>query len=183
MPLRFVATIKLKDTTASQLFKRLNSYSKQHPLYRSLQEFGKIPKSVFVLQYVGSVELRQQSGVSAGREVRARDRRIVPPPHQERHHLLELPLPLATNPRRTGQGTAAGPSRRHPSRIGRCLAAHQPARRVRFRGREAARFGRSRSAQNPSARGGLKLGVRLSAQTLAEMKVSRGRYDGFGTFV
>ena len=59
MPLRFVATIKLKDTTASQLFKRLNSYSKQHPLYRSLQEFGKIPKSVFVLQYVGSVELRQ----------------------------------------------------------------------------------------------------------------------------
>jgi TnpA family transposase len=30
--LRFVATIKLKETTASQLFKRLNSYSKHHPL-------------------------------------------------------------------------------------------------------------------------------------------------------
>ena len=57
--LRFVATIKLKVTTASQLFKRLNSYSRQHPLYRGLKEFGKIIKSVFVAQYVDSVELRQ----------------------------------------------------------------------------------------------------------------------------
>jgi TnpA family transposase len=30
--LRFVASIKLKRTSASQLFKRLNSYSNQHPL-------------------------------------------------------------------------------------------------------------------------------------------------------
>jgi len=57
--LRFVATVKLKTTTASQLFRRLNSYSKQHPLYRALKEFGKIVKSIFVLQYVDSVELRQ----------------------------------------------------------------------------------------------------------------------------
>jgi len=28
--LRFIATIKLKEATASQLFKRLNSYSRQH---------------------------------------------------------------------------------------------------------------------------------------------------------
>ena len=34
--LRFLATIRLKVTSASQLFKRLNSYSKQHPLYRAL---------------------------------------------------------------------------------------------------------------------------------------------------
>jgi TnpA family transposase len=34
--LRFIATIKLKETTASQLFRRLNSYSKQHPLYQAL---------------------------------------------------------------------------------------------------------------------------------------------------
>jgi TnpA family transposase len=40
--LRFVATIKLKETTASQLFKRLNSYSKQHPLWQALKEWGKI---------------------------------------------------------------------------------------------------------------------------------------------
>ncbi len=57
--LRFVATIKLKRTTASQLFKRLNSYSNQHPLYQALKEFGKIIKTLFILRYVDDVELRQ----------------------------------------------------------------------------------------------------------------------------
>lgn len=57
--LRFVATIKLKRTTASQLFKRLNSYSNQHPLYQALKEFGKIIKTLFILRYVDEVELRQ----------------------------------------------------------------------------------------------------------------------------
>jgi TnpA family transposase len=57
--LRFIATIKLKETTASQLFRRLNSYSKQHPLYQALKEFGKIPKSDFILRFVDDVELRQ----------------------------------------------------------------------------------------------------------------------------
>ena len=58
--LRFVATIKLREATASQLFKRLNSYSKQHPLYRALKEFGKIPKSDFILRYVDILEFRQE---------------------------------------------------------------------------------------------------------------------------
>ena len=57
--LRFVATIKLREATASQLFKRLNSYSKQHPLYRALKEFGKIAKSDFILRYVDILEFRQ----------------------------------------------------------------------------------------------------------------------------
>jgi TnpA family transposase len=57
--LRFVATIKLKHTTASQLFKRLNSYSNQHPLYQALKEFGKIIKTLFILRYIDDVELRQ----------------------------------------------------------------------------------------------------------------------------
>jgi TnpA family transposase len=57
--LLFIATIKLKHTTASQLFKRLNSYSKQHPLYRALKEFGKIVKTIFILQYVNDPEFRQ----------------------------------------------------------------------------------------------------------------------------
>jgi TnpA family transposase len=49
--LRFIATIRLKAATASQLFKRLNSYSKQHRLYRALmKEFGKIPKTLFILK-------------------------------------------------------------------------------------------------------------------------------------
>lgn len=57
--LRFIATIRLKVTTASQLFKRLNSYSKQHPLYRALKEFGKIPKTLFILKYCDDLEFRQ----------------------------------------------------------------------------------------------------------------------------
>ncbi|SDA22546.1 Tn3 transposase DDE domain-containing protein [Nitrosospira sp. Nsp18] len=57
--LRFIATIRLKVTTASQLFKRLNSYSKQHPLYRALKEFGKIPKTRFILKYIDDLEFRQ----------------------------------------------------------------------------------------------------------------------------
>jgi TnpA family transposase len=58
--LRFVATIKLKHTTASQLFKRLNSYSRQHPLYQALKEFGKISKSIFILTYIDDPVLRQE---------------------------------------------------------------------------------------------------------------------------
>ncbi len=57
--LRFVVTIKLKVATASQLFKRLNSYSRQHPLYSATKEFGKIEKSSFILEWVDEVTLRQ----------------------------------------------------------------------------------------------------------------------------
>jgi TnpA family transposase len=57
--LRFIATIRLKVTTASQLLKRLNSYSRQHPLYQALKEFGKIPKTIFILKYRDDLEFRQ----------------------------------------------------------------------------------------------------------------------------
>jgi TnpA family transposase len=57
--LRFVATIRLKMVTASQLFRRLSSYSRQHPLYRALKQFGRIIKSIFLLKYIDDVELRQ----------------------------------------------------------------------------------------------------------------------------
>jgi TnpA family transposase len=58
--LRFMATIKLKETTASQLFKRLSSYAKDHPLYKALKEFGRIIKSLFILAYFDEIELRQR---------------------------------------------------------------------------------------------------------------------------
>ena len=50
--LGLIATIKLKEVTASDLFRRLNSYSKQHALYRALKAFGQIPKSLFILQVI-----------------------------------------------------------------------------------------------------------------------------------
>ena len=57
--LRFIATIKQKNVTASQLFKRLSSYSKQHLLYRALKEFGRLIKTIFILRYVDDPKLRQ----------------------------------------------------------------------------------------------------------------------------
>jgi TnpA family transposase len=57
--LRLITTLKLKEVTASELFRRLNSYSKQHTLYRALKAFGKILKSLFILRYIDDVTLRQ----------------------------------------------------------------------------------------------------------------------------
>lgn len=57
--LRLVTTIKLKENTASDIFRRLNSYSRQHALYQTLKAFGQIIKSLFILRYVNDVELRQ----------------------------------------------------------------------------------------------------------------------------
>ena len=58
--LRFILTIKSRKTTASQLLKRLTSYSKHHKLYTALKEFGKIIKTDFLLTYIDDVELRQR---------------------------------------------------------------------------------------------------------------------------
>ncbi len=57
--LRLIVSIKLKEVTASDIFRRLNSYSKQHAVYRALKTFGKIIKSIFILRYIDEVELRQ----------------------------------------------------------------------------------------------------------------------------
>ncbi|NQY74054.1 MAG: Tn3 family transposase [Candidatus Margulisbacteria bacterium] len=57
--LRLIATIKLKHTTATQIFKRLSSYSKSHPLYQALQEYGRAVKTILILDYIDDVELRQ----------------------------------------------------------------------------------------------------------------------------
>jgi len=57
--LRLVVTIKLKETSASQLFRRLSAYSRQHPLYQAIKEFGKIIKTLFLLTYIDDVSLRQ----------------------------------------------------------------------------------------------------------------------------
>ena len=57
--LRLIATIKLKEVTASDLFRRLNSYSKQHALYQAFKAFGQVPKSLFILQVIDDPVLRQ----------------------------------------------------------------------------------------------------------------------------
>jgi TnpA family transposase len=56
--LPFIATIKFKETTASDIFRRLNSYSKQHELYHALKAFGQILKSIFILRVIDEPGLR-----------------------------------------------------------------------------------------------------------------------------
>ena len=56
--LPFIATIKFKETTASDIFRRLNSYSKQHRLYQALKAFGQILKSHFILRVIDELALR-----------------------------------------------------------------------------------------------------------------------------
>ena len=57
--LRLMVSIKLKYSTSSQIFKRLSSYNKSHPLYKTLKEYGRIIKSIFILKYYDDLELRQ----------------------------------------------------------------------------------------------------------------------------
>ena len=57
--LRFTASIMLKITTASQLFKRLNSYSRTHPLYKAMKEYGRMPKTIFILKNIDDLQFRQ----------------------------------------------------------------------------------------------------------------------------
>jgi TnpA family transposase len=57
--LRLVCTIKLKETSASDIFRRINSYSKEHALYKTMKAFGQIIKSLFILRYLDELELRQ----------------------------------------------------------------------------------------------------------------------------
>jgi TnpA family transposase len=58
--LRFMVTIKERQTTVSLLLKRLTSRGKQHKLYSALQELGRLVKTNFLLQYIDQVTLRQQ---------------------------------------------------------------------------------------------------------------------------
>jgi TnpA family transposase len=57
--LRLIVTIKLKESTASDIFRRLNSYSRQHNLYAALKAYGRIIKSMFILRYIDDVDLRK----------------------------------------------------------------------------------------------------------------------------
>jgi hypothetical protein len=51
--------LELSEYGASDLFRRLNSYSKQHALNRALKAFGQIPKSLIILQVIDDPVLRQ----------------------------------------------------------------------------------------------------------------------------
>lgn len=57
--LRVIVTIVSGHASASQIMQRLNSYSK-NSLYAALKEFGRLPKTNFVLRYINDDVLRQR---------------------------------------------------------------------------------------------------------------------------
>lgn len=59
--LRMICSLKLKYVLPSQLFKRLNSYSRQHPLYAALKAYGRMPKTLHILRYTDELERRQDA--------------------------------------------------------------------------------------------------------------------------
>jgi TnpA family transposase len=57
--LRLGASVKLGFVKASTILKRLNSYARQHPLYRALKDLGRLYKTDYILRYVDESELRE----------------------------------------------------------------------------------------------------------------------------
>lgn len=57
--LRLLCSIKLGETKASIILKRLSSYAKQHPLHKAIKEIGRIHKTIFLLRYFDETHLRQ----------------------------------------------------------------------------------------------------------------------------
>ena len=58
--LRVVGSIKAKKTTVSQILKQLSSYAVENPIYQAIRELGRIIKTLFILDYIDDVELRQK---------------------------------------------------------------------------------------------------------------------------
>jgi TnpA family transposase len=57
--LRLMSSLKLGKTTGYQVFKQLNSYTKQNSLEKALKEFGGLIQTIFILKYYDDLELRQ----------------------------------------------------------------------------------------------------------------------------
>jgi TnpA family transposase len=57
--LRLVTTIKLGHEKASTILRRLNSYSRQNPVYKALKELGRLYKTNYILRYISQEDLRQ----------------------------------------------------------------------------------------------------------------------------
>ncbi|OAI19081.1 Tn3 family transposase [Methylomonas koyamae] len=57
--LRVTVSIKLGKISASAILRRLGTYSRKNKLYFAFKELGKVIRTMFLLKYVGDIELRQ----------------------------------------------------------------------------------------------------------------------------
>ena len=58
--LKLLVSFQLKQTLASLVMKRLNSYAVHNPLYRALGELGKLVRTNFILRYIDDEGVRHQ---------------------------------------------------------------------------------------------------------------------------
>ena len=63
--LRLLVSLKLKYCKASQIFSRFNTFSKQHPLYTALKQYGRMPKTIHILRATDDVKMRQDGRKSS----------------------------------------------------------------------------------------------------------------------
>lgn len=57
--LRVAVSIKLGKISASAILRRLGTYSRKNKLYFAFRELGKAIRTMFLLRYVGDIELRR----------------------------------------------------------------------------------------------------------------------------
>jgi TnpA family transposase len=64
---KHAVALKMGTATPEAILKRFNSYNVTHPTYKALAELGKVEKTIYLCEYLSSVELRHE--VEAGLNV------------------------------------------------------------------------------------------------------------------
>jgi TnpA family transposase len=65
--LQVILSIKAGKIMPSTLLRKLNNYSHKNKLYQSFRELGRVIRTIFLLQYISDIELRQQITASTNK--------------------------------------------------------------------------------------------------------------------
>ena len=161
--------------TASLLISRLQSYRRQNALTRALQEYGRLVKTIFILRYLESEQLRRRinTQLNKGESLHslreflffANRGKIRRKQEEEQVHQARC-LNLVTNAviawntvymaaaiDRLRVDGHAGPGGRPGPPLTVPVRAHQPLRQVRLRGEQGPRRGQASPAPSGPASG------------------------------
>ena len=57
---KHAVALKTGTATAEAILKRFNSYNVTHPTYKALAELGKVEKTIYLCEYLSSLDLRYE---------------------------------------------------------------------------------------------------------------------------